>query len=70
MVHWLGDPCVMYYWKYGQKSTVTVPMGVSSNTPLHDTWSTGSREIGWGLIHMEMVWSDLGMMYDVQLDNI
>ncbi len=30
---------VMYYWKYGQRSMVTISMSISSNTSSHDTWS-------------------------------
>ncbi len=55
-------PYIMYYWKYGQRSMDTKRKGIPSNTPLHDTWISGSREIGWGVIHVEIVWSDLGMM--------
>ncbi len=32
-------------------------LGISPNTPLYDTWSSVSREKGWGVIHVEMVWS-------------
>jgi len=66
MVHWLGGPCVMYHWKYGQNGTVNVPVSVSSNTPLHDTWSSGSKEAGWGVNRMEIVWSD---SVDLQLGD-
>ncbi len=31
-VCWVGGQCVMYYWKYGQRSMITVPMVISSNT--------------------------------------
>ncbi len=30
-VHWLGGTCVMYCWKYGQRSIVIIPMGIHSN---------------------------------------
>ncbi len=52
----------MYYWKYGQRSLITRPVGISSTTSLHDTWSSGSREIGQEAIHLEIVWSNLGVM--------
>ncbi len=45
------------------KSMVTVPVCINSNTPLHDTWSCGSKEITWWVIHVDMVWSDLSMIY-------
>ncbi len=40
----------------------TVPMGISSKIPLYDIWHSGSREIDWGVIHVEILQSDLGMM--------
>ncbi len=45
------------------KEMVTVPMGVSSNTPSHGTWSSGSNKTGWGLIHVEIALSDIGLMF-------
>ncbi len=53
--------------EYRQRSMVTIPLGFSSNTPLHDTWSNFYREIGWGVIHVKIVWLDLG---DVQLGDV
>ncbi len=57
-VHWLGGPCDIYYWKYMQRIMVTMSMGISCNTPLYDTWSSGSREKDWGGDPWgdEMVW--------------
>ncbi len=28
----------------------------------HVTWSSGARVMSWGVIHAEIVWSDLGMV--------
>ncbi len=39
-----------------------IPVGISSNTPLHVTCSSGSREIGWGVVHLDIVSSDLDIM--------
>lgn len=39
---------------------MTVDIG--SNTLLHDTWNSGCMELGWGVIHMEVLWSNFGMM--------
>ncbi len=56
----------MCYQRYGQRSTVNVPMGINSNTTLCDTSSSDSREIGWGVIREEKLWSNWGMMCTVQ----
>ncbi len=57
-VHWRGDPSVMYNWEYRQRIMVAIPM----NTPSHDTWTSGSRESGWGVIHVEIVLSHQGLI--------
>ncbi len=36
-VCWIGGPCVVYYWKYRQRSAVTILMGVSSETTFQVT---------------------------------
>ncbi len=59
---WICGPCVKYYWKYGQRNLFTSPLGISSNIPFNDTWRSDSREIGWEVIHVEIVGSDLGVM--------
>ncbi len=41
---------------------VTIPMGISSHTLLHESWSSGSREIVQGVTHVEIVSPDMGMM--------
>ncbi len=63
-VYWLGGPCVMYYWKYMQWSMDTIPMGIVLSHPQMSlgALSSDSRKICWGLIHVKMIWSDLGMM--------
>ena len=45
-----------------ERSMITVPMDFGSNTSSHDTWSNDSLEIGQEVIHMEIVWSDMGVM--------
>ncbi len=52
----------MYYLKYRQRNMVTIPVGVSSNTLLHDSLSNGSRVIGWKVLQVEIVWSGLDVM--------
>ncbi len=51
--------CVML--GYGQRSSDTIHVGVTSNTPSHDTLNSGYREVGWGVFHVVVVWSDVGM---------
>ncbi len=50
-------------------SCTTRSMGKGIQLPFHKfqnaqhvTWSSGSRVISWGVIHAEIVWSDLGMV--------
>ncbi len=38
---WLGGPCVMYYWKYRQKSMGTTPIDDCSNTL--EQWLKGAE---------------------------
>ncbi len=49
--------------KNGYKSTIAIHMGHYFYTPLHDTWRSGSREICWGVILVEILWTDLGVKH-------
>ncbi len=56
--------------KYRQRSNVISLVGFSSNTPFCDTWSIESGEIGWGMINVEIVWSDSGVNNEILLCNL
>ncbi len=51
------------YWKYRQRSIATIPLVICPNTPFLDTWSSGPKQIGWGVIQQEIVFSYSGFIH-------
>ncbi len=69
MAHWLGVLCVMYYWMYEKKSTVTVPMGISSNTLMLCMNQSGNVIVmvlktctTWPIIVLKIRWDNWNIM--------